>query len=242
MNDHRYPHEDDLLEPAEPSREAVTPRGGFMARPGLKPPPRHAVVVRVGDAPATKEIPRARGSKPPPPPLTPPVSARLSEDEKDTLRCIPTPSPTPLAVGPVSAPAPLSAPAPASNPAPAPAPVVLESVPPPSDMPVVASVRPESTRGRASRSSRTAITLAAAAGLTLGLGSVAMNRWHQTDEPPVAGAVGAPAEPGLAPAPQLSTPVTLASSAPAPSHSATPAAAEAASAAPPRPPVRRNIF
>ncbi|HYJ08752.1 MAG TPA: hypothetical protein VEX18_07075, partial [Polyangiaceae bacterium] len=110
-DDDRYPQEDALLEPAEPSRDAVTPRGGFMARPGLKPPPRHAVVVRVGDAPATAEIPKARGSKPPPPPLlTPPA---LSEDEKDTLRCIPAPSPAPLAVAaPVSVPASASVPAP----------------------------------------------------------------------------------------------------------------------------------
>jgi hypothetical protein len=208
-----------------------------MARPGLKPPPQHAVVVRVGDAPATAEIPRARGSKPPPPLLlTPPA---LSEDEKDTLRCIPAPSPAPLAVAaPVSVPAPASVPALAS----APAPVALESLPPPSDMPVVASVRPDSAHGRASRSSGRAITLAAAAGIALGLGSVAMNRWHQTDEPPLAAGDGAQAEPGLAPATRLAVPVTLASSAPAPRHSATPAAAGAVSAAPLPKPARRNIF
>ena len=230
-DDDRYPQEDAWLEPAEPSRDAVTPRGGFMARPGLKPPPQHAVVVRVGDAPATAEIPRARGSKPPPPLLlTPPA---LSEDEKDTLRCIPAPSPAPLAV---------AAPASVSAPASAPAPVALESLPPPSDMPVVASVRPDSAHGRASRSSGRAITLAAAAGIALGLGSVAMNRWHQTDEPPLAAGDGAQAEPGLAPATRLAVPGTLASSAPAPSHSATPAAAGAVSAAPLPKPARRNIF
>lgn len=180
-----------------------------MARPGLKEPPRHAVVVRVGDAPATDEIPLARQSKPPPEPV-------LTEDDKVTLRAIPTPS-APRAAEP---------------------PPILDSVPPPSDMPVVASVRaPESTRAQPSRRSGKAIALAAAAGIVLGLGSVAMSRWAKPAAPvseqrlePIGVAAEQPAP--LAP---------LASSAPVPSQSAAPAASRALPAVPPKP-TRRAIF
>jgi hypothetical protein len=81
------------------SREAETPRGGFMARPGLKVPPRHAVVVRVGDAPQSEDIPVARPSVPPPPP-PPSEPPAVSSSQKITVRAIPTPStpPPPLAV------------------------------------------------------------------------------------------------------------------------------------------------
>src|SRR5690348_7822181 len=84
------------LDPEQvPSAEAVTPRGGFMARPGLKEPPRHAVVVRGGDITPEEEIPRLRSSVPPPPPSEPPP---LSASEQITLRAIPAPSAPPPSV------------------------------------------------------------------------------------------------------------------------------------------------
>jgi hypothetical protein len=142
------------------SHDAETPRGGFMARPGLKAPPRHAVVVRVGDAPESEDIPVARASVPPPAPASEPVP--VSASEKITLRAIPTPSTPPPQMSGATPP---SAPGHA-----------VESLPPPSDAPFVQSVRApasRATRSRRSLSSRWTIVIAAAAGLVLGLASVA---------------------------------------------------------------------
>jgi hypothetical protein len=135
-----------------------------MARPGLKQPPRHAVVIRLGDAPTEPEIPLARSSVPPPPPDCEPV---VSASEKITERAIPTPKPE----GVVASSAPGSA---LTTP-------VVESAPPPSDSPLVASIpaprpsrAPESVRRR--NRSRWTIVVAAAAGTVLGLLSVATTR------------------------------------------------------------------
>ncbi len=69
MSSKLHDDEDDPLDaPPARSGDAMTPRGGFMARPGFKTPPRHAVVVRVGDAPESEHIPLLRSSCPPPPP------------------------------------------------------------------------------------------------------------------------------------------------------------------------------
>src|SRR5688500_11574857 len=106
-------------EPAAPSRDAVTPRGGFMARPGLKTPPRHAVVVRGGDVEPSESIPVARGSQPPPAPASEPPPPSASDVV--TLRAIPIPKSE------------LPAPKDFAPPQPSPAGPV-ESLPPPSDM------------------------------------------------------------------------------------------------------------
>ncbi len=177
--------DDNLDEPAL-TRDAVTPRGGFMARPGLKAPPRHAVVIRGGDVEPSEDIPLVRASQPPPAPASepPPVS---SEDEKVTLRAIPTPkseAPTQLDLSP---PLPPAAP--------------LESLPPPSDMPVVASVPApdlEQVRARRRARSRWTIVAAAAAGLLLGLASIAATRAQRGGESLSAAAPAVPAE-ALAP-------------------------------------------
>jgi hypothetical protein len=140
------------------SRDALTPRGGFMARPGLKVPPRHAVVVRVGDAPESDDIPLARPSVPPPPPSEP---APVSASEKVTLRAIPTPSVAPPAVESVPLPSdPPSSSAPLSD-----APLIAASVRAPDS-------RVHSSRRRSGGSGWT-IGVAAAAGLLLGLASIA---------------------------------------------------------------------
>jgi len=151
-------HDDDSADFSPPlSHGAVTPRGGFMARPGLKVAPRHAVVVRVGDAPESEHIPLARPSVPPPPPSEP---APANANERTTLRAIPTPS----------APPPNMESLPPSSQAP-------QSAGPLSDAPfVAASVRgadasAPSSRRRPSGSSW-AIGLAVAAGVLLGLASV----------------------------------------------------------------------
>jgi hypothetical protein len=153
------------------SGQVETPRGGFMARPGLKAPPRHAVVVRVGDAPQSEEIPVARSSFPPAPPsFLPPESL----SEKITLRAIPTPR-TAQALARPAAPAVAQVAAATMAAPPAPLPPVLESVPPPSDAPVVTKVEERSSSvphsQRAARS-RFTILAAALAGLVLGIVSV----------------------------------------------------------------------
>jgi hypothetical protein len=140
--------------------DVETPRGGFMARPGLKAPPRHAVIVRCGDAPAPEEIPVARSSFLPPPPSE---LAPESMSEKITLRAIPTPRALELDVAArsfthVASPG-----------------AVLESAPPPSDAPVVASVVERLSpvpRSRHAQRSRLTILAAALAGLVLGIISV----------------------------------------------------------------------
>jgi hypothetical protein len=157
------------------SGQVETPRGGFMARPGLKAPPRHAVVVRGGDAPESAEIPIARSSFPPPPPASFPPPESLSE--KVTLRAIPTPrAAAVIARAAAYAPVPAVAPvAPTMAAEPTRLPVALESVPPPSDAPVVANVDERSSsvpRSQRAARSRLAILAAATAGLVLGVVSV----------------------------------------------------------------------
>lgn len=171
---------DDLEEPPL-TRDAVTPRGGFMARPGLKAPPRHAVVIRGGDVEPSETIPRARGSQPPPPKSELPTQLDLSPP------------------GPVAPP--------------------LESLPPPSDMPVVASVpAPDFAQTRARRRSRSRWTVvaAAAAGILLGLASIAATRFQSERESTATAAPAVPAE-VLAPAvPSLAPPPSASSEAPSP--------------------------
>jgi hypothetical protein len=180
------------------SGEVETPRGGFMARPGLKAPPRHAVVVRVGDAPQSEEIPIARSSFPPPPSSPPPESL----SEKVTLRAIPTPRLAQVVAREAAASTPVLpvlpvAPAAATMAAePTRLPVVLESVPPPSDAPVVASVEERSSsvpRSRRAARSRFTILAAAMAGLVLGVVSV-ITTVHVRDADSSSPAAAAPVE------------------------------------------------
>jgi hypothetical protein len=176
------------------SGEVETPRGGFMARPGLKAPPRHAVVVRVGDAPQSEEIPIARSSFPPPPSSPPPESL----SEKVTLRAIPTPRLAQVVAREAASTAMLPvAPAAATMAAePTRLPVVLESVPPPSDAPVVASVEERSSavpRSRRAARSRFTILAAAMAGLVLGVVSV-ITTVHVRDADSSSPAAAAPVE------------------------------------------------
>ena len=206
-----YPPPDDDSQAPPRSEEAVTPRGGFMARPGLKPPPRHAVVVRGGDAPQSEHIPRYRSSIPPPPPPeaeAQPEPGRLAASEKVTLRAVPTP---------------VSSKASAPHLAPMPR---VESLPPPShaplsDAPYVSSVS-ESASGSAQRPprSRWTIVAAAAAGLVLGLASVVVRVYTP----------GAAQQPS--PATTLSTPGVVA---PAVTSAAAPKSVSSM-AAPPTPP------
>ena len=216
-----------LDSPEAESGDAITPRGGFMARPGLKSPPRHAVVVRMGDAPASEHIPVARESVPPPAPSEP---AAPASDEKVTLRAIPTRS--------------------SSSP-----PLAVESVPPPSEMPVVASIRaPELARATSRRSRRAGVTiaLASAAGIVLGLASVAMTRLSGADAQADAGdrpshqAVSE--QPGVALEPPAVAPLVAGEplAGPLPSASASPPASASAAATPlpagRGPGERRSIF
>jgi hypothetical protein len=155
-----------------PSLEVETPRGGFMARPGLKAPPRHAVVVRTGDAPEDPHIPVARSSLPPPPSSLPPPSS-----EAVTRRALPAlrvpqleqllpPPPEPHSwVSPLP---PLSA-VPTAT-------VLFQASSLPSDAPTVATIdeqAPEKTYGRAPLSRPwLSIVAAALAGLLIGIASV----------------------------------------------------------------------
>jgi hypothetical protein len=221
---HSNDQDDPLLAEPVMSREALTPRGGFMARPGLKAPPRHAVVVRVGDAPDSPHIPRARSSVPPPPPSAP---APTSASEKVTLRAIPTPSSPPPAVAPV-----------------------LESLPPPSQAPLsdaplvshLAASRAPSARGAGG--SRWTIVLAAAAGLVLGLASVAVRMRSQSaaSQPPrgVALSASVSAPPPKAPQPKLAPPPGAEASARAASGDAQAGELKATHASPPT--AKRSIF
>jgi hypothetical protein len=163
------PDDEDALGSAPVSADAITPRGGFMARPGLKSPPRHAVVVRGGDTPDSEHIPRLRPSGPPPPPVSePPPPASASE--MITLRAIPTPTPPAAKAEAVLAASAL--PVVDSWPPSAPAP---SSRAPLSDAPFVTSTL-ETASGPSFQKpsgSRWTIVAAAAAGLLLGLGSVA---------------------------------------------------------------------
>ncbi|HVY30851.1 MAG TPA: hypothetical protein VHB79_30035 [Polyangiaceae bacterium] len=210
------------------SEDAITPRGGFMARPGLKSPPRHAVVVRVGDAPTTDNIPVARPSVPPPPPSEP---AAESSSEKITARAIPRPStPAPPAVAEVAA---LDAEAarrarehkltiPSSVPGELARGHALESAPPPSDAPLVSSLRDREALGsRRARSSLWPIVAAAAAGLVLGLATVATRMHGNQVVAPAAMATLEPA-PVAAARPALAAAMPPANPASAPSTSASP--------------------
>lgn len=215
------------------SGEAITPRGGFMARPGLKTPPRHAVVVRGGDAPESEDIPRLRPSLPPPPPSEPVVP----NSDKATLRAIPTPAaPRVAALSPAS-----------ESLAPLP-PAVAESLPPPSqgplsDAPLVASLPPPPPQR--SNNSRWTILAAAAAGLVLGLASVAAKVQTQgaAAQPPsvvslpVASVAQAPVV-----VPSAQARVIAKTPAPAPVVSAERVASDPKASRPAQPSVKRSIF
>lgn len=179
------------------SPDAATPRGGFMARPGFKRPPQHAVVVRVGDVPESEHIPVARASVPPPPPaLEAPVVVPTAAPE--SRRSVPAPR-VPSA------------------------PPRVSSMPPPSEMPVVASVPAPASFVPSRVRSRWAILLAAAAGLLLGLASVA-TRTRSVREPRPA---AQPLRMQQVPAASVDVP------APAPAVVAEPRALDAPVAAPP---------
>jgi hypothetical protein len=213
------------------SEDAITPRGGFMARPGLKSPPRHAVVVRVGDAPTTDNIPVARPSVPPPPPSEP---APESPSEKITARAIPRPStPAPPAVAQESSDTnkarrerELKSTIPSNLPGELARGHALESLPPPSDAPLVSSWRDrEAPASRRARSSLWTITAAAAAGLVLGLATVATRM--QTNQVVVPTAMAT-----LEPAPMAAARAQSALAAVA-ARPAKPASAPSTSASPP---------
>jgi len=189
------PDDEDPLDSAPVSADAITPRGGFMARPGLKVPPRHAVVVRGGDAPLSEHIPRLRSSVPPPPPTS--VPAPPSTDDKITLRAIPTPASPKVEAMPAT-------------------PAVIESLPPPSnapssraplsDAPFVTGALDEAPRSQRPSGSRWTIVAAAAAGLILGLASVAAKvaAPGAAAQPPQGVTLAAPA---ALPGPAAATPV-----------------------------------
>ncbi len=141
------------------SYEAETPRGGFMARPGFKTPPRHAVVVRQGDVPHSDNIPRARPSVPPAAPSARPA---LKQDDVATLPAIPKATAVPrIALDDVASTA-----TPVAHPS--------EPAPPLSDSPFVTSAREYDTPStRRSHRSRQPILAAALIGVVLGLASVA---------------------------------------------------------------------
>lgn len=223
------------------SQDALTPRGGFMARPGLKPPPRHAVVVRGGDAPVSEAIPVARSSFPPPAPSEP---EPLSLSEKATLRAIPTAKLPRISSVVFDEPPPR---APSEPPL---GPRLIESAPPPSDAPLVQSIPPESSLPRSCRrSSSWTILAAGAAGLLLGLASVLATR---SDHDGGAAHAMAAASPADAPREAVAAPpkATPGSVSPAPSSSAahSPRDEERALPAPPATPkpaaatVKKSIF
>jgi hypothetical protein len=222
------------------SREAVTPRGGFMARPGLKPPPRHAVVVRGGDAPLEEAIPVARSSFPPPAPSEP---EPLSMSEKATLRAIPK------AKLPRLSTVRFEVPPPAWHDAAPPVPhVALDSAPPPSDAPLVQSVPPVSSGPRTRRQrSGWPVFVAGAAGLLLGLASVLATRGGSSDTPDASAATLAAARPVASPPEALPASPVPAATTPTPEASARaelPAATGRAEPAskPPTAPLRKSIF
>ncbi len=160
--------------------QVLTPRGGFMARPGLKAPPTHAVVVRGGDAPLLAHIPAARPSAPPTVAPEPPAPPALREREPDTLQAVPKRH----YQVPVS-------------PKPAPPGAVLESVPPASEAPTVESVPPPAMSRRAPARRAWTIVAAAAAGLLFGLASVATTLRLDVGS----AKAGAPQTPEVAPPP-----------------------------------------
>jgi hypothetical protein len=232
------------------SSDAITPRGGFMARPGLKTPPRHAVVVRVGDAPLNEDIPVARPSVPPPPPPSEPAE---TPSEKITARAIPRPStPAPPAVAAVSLAAEASArrereqkrTIPSTLPGELARVHVLESLPPPSDAPLASDFREgDAPASRRSRSSLLPIAAAAAAGLVLGLATVATRMHAERHVAPAAMATLEPA-PIAATQPQPVVAVQPVAPSAAPPASATPPAKDRAlpPSHPASPGAKRSIF
>jgi hypothetical protein len=213
--------------------DVETPRGGFMARPGLKAPPRHAVIVRCGDAPEPEEIPVARSSFLPPPPLEPEAER---SNEKVTLRAIPTARVPQLAVA-IAAPSTLPSPARA-----------LESAPPPSDAPVVVERASPVPQSRRARRSRLTILAAAAAGLLLGIVSV-ITTVQVREAVQSAPAAALPAGVDVAQASQGELRVPPAARAPSSAVSAAPAreaspvtSTPAPPAATPRSAAKRSIF
>jgi hypothetical protein len=233
MSAHSHDDQEPLDSSPALSGEAITPRGGFMARPGLKTPPRHAVVVRGGDAPESEHIPRLRSSLPPPPPSEPVVS---SNDEKVTLRAIPTPpAPRVAEVAPAS-----------ESLVPSP-PAATESLPPPSqgplsDAPLVASLPPPQPQRPSN--SRWTIVAAAAAGLVLGLASVAAKVQTQgaAAQPPSDASLPLAPSVGHAPTPVPSSRALAKTPAPAPVVSAERAASEPKASRPAPPSAKRSIF
>lgn len=206
-----------------------------MARPGLKQPPTHAVVVRGGDAPVTEEIPVARASFLPPPPPSDPQALALRE--KDTLRAIPRRSAPPPDLTPVP-PAVMPPVAAAASMRPAAAVLdslrpVMESLPPPSDGPVAAgSGDVGSPRSRPSHQSRWTIVAAAAAGLVLGMASIATTMSVRSPAP----AAAAPPAMVVVEAPPAVAPNQLKSAGLTPTASSRPATAAAPSVNPARAP------
>jgi len=135
-----------------------------MARPGMKAPPTHSVVVRSGDVPLSDDIPLGRLSVPPSARSS--VSVDVSRRERDTQKAVPKPGYRP--------PPPSNEPAAGRHADSFTAGPGIESSPPPSDGTMVASVpAPTATQRRRSRLPSWTIAAAAAAGLVLGLGSVA---------------------------------------------------------------------
>jgi hypothetical protein len=246
-----HSHDDDSSSDLSPvvSRAVLTPRGGFMARPGLKNPPRHAVVVRGGNAELSGEIPVARSSCPPPPPAVeqrPSDPAPVASCDKVTIPALPR-LPTIDLSERVTAKLDPVLPPPDSAPA-AWAPRSIGSVPPPSDAPFATNVR-ESTlsAGAVKRRSGWTIVAAAAIGLLLGLASIAstLGRAHSAaQQQPEAQPLGVapPNAPAARPLPVPQAPATRRDSAPAPSAlsaAATPAQPPAPSPAPAR---KKSIF
>lgn len=233
MSAHSHDDEDSLDSSPALSGEAITPRGGFMARPGLKTPPRHAVVVRGGEAPESDDIPRLRSSLPPPPPSEPVVP---SNADKITLRAIP--SSIPPRVSAVSKASESIAPAPF---------MATESLPPPSqgplsDAPLVASLPPPAPQRVGSRWT---IVAAAAAGLVLGLASVAAKVQSQgaAAQPPSGASLPTPSVVQVpAAAPSVPARAVAKTPASAPVVSAERAASEAKPSRPAPPSGKRSIF
>jgi hypothetical protein len=225
------------------SRPVPTPRGGFMARPGLKTPPRHAVVVRGGNAPVSSEIPVARSSAPPPPPseaaAQPQPEVSVSSSDKVTVRALRTPGPP--TVGESGERLQVPAPLPAHD-----APITprsagaLESTPPPSDGPVAKSVLETTGQGRAARRrSNWPIVIAAAIGLLLGLVSVAMRA--QVSPGAAARSEAEPLAPEL-PRAQAALPTTRALETRPPGETTRVTPAPSARQAQPLAPRRKSIF
>jgi len=232
-------HDDDNSSDLDPvvSRAVLTPRGGFMARPGLKNPPRHAVVVRGGNAEPTGEIPVARSSCPPPAPAAEPRPsdpAPQAACDKVTIPAIPK-LPTFDLPEPVTPRLETLPPPPDSAPA-AWAPRSIGSVPPPSDSPVATSVRGATpSTPLFKRRSGWAVVAAAAIGLLLGVASVATTLdsggAHGSAQPVEPQPLAAPLP--VSPARPLSPQVSAARLKSTPATSVTPASASAASAAVP---------